>query len=338
MLDESNFGTRDKKGYWKPFGKILTQPLYIVPFKPLKFIKWIFGWNGYLFPWKFIWICIAVLCWFYLTQTMNQMQHLKFDWIAFIFFRNCIITFVYVGFFHWYWYLRKSQNTNFKYNAKFPETNNSKFLFRDQIKDNLIWTFCSAIPIWTAYEVLTLWAFANEFIFWINWDLYPIYLISLIFLFPFIHDLHFYLGHRLLHWKPLYRMVHKVHHYNINPGPWSGIAMHPIEHIIYFSGIMIYWIIPSHPIIAISHIFYAGLAPNNGHGGFDKIVFKKGKWISTESYYHYLHHKYFECNYAGDTMNFLDKVFGTFHDGTDESYEKLKQKISYKKRKIKPSL
>ena len=37
-------------------------------------------------------------------------------------------------------------------------------------------------------------------------------------------------------------------------------------------------------------------------------------------------------------MNFLDKVFGTFHDGTDESYEKLKQKISYKKRKIKPSL
>ena len=335
MLDESNFGTRDKKGYWKPFGKILTQPLYIVPFKPLKFIKWIFGWNGYLFPWKFIWICMAVLCWFYLTPTMNQMQHLKFDWIAFIFFRNSIITFVYVGFFHWYWYLRKSQNTNFKYNAKFPETNNSKFLFRDQIKDNLIWTFCSAIPIWTAYEVLTLWAFANEFIFWVNWDLYPIYLIFLLFLFPFIHDLHFYLGHRLLHWKPLYRMVHKVHHYNINPGPWSGIAMHPIEHIIYFSGIMIYWIIPSHPIIAISHIFYAGLAPNNGHGGFDKIVFKNGKWISTESYYHYLHHKYFECNYAGDSMNFLDKVFGTFHDGTDVSYEKLKQKIRDKKITIK---
>ena len=23
MLDESNFGTRDNKGYWKPFGKIL---------------------------------------------------------------------------------------------------------------------------------------------------------------------------------------------------------------------------------------------------------------------------------------------------------------------------
>ena len=42
MLDESNFGTRDNKGYWKPFGKILTQPLYIVPIKPIKFIKWIF--------------------------------------------------------------------------------------------------------------------------------------------------------------------------------------------------------------------------------------------------------------------------------------------------------
>jgi len=79
MLDESNFGTRDKKGYWKPFGKILAQPLYIVPFKPLNFIKWIFGWNGYLFPWKFIWILIAVICWFYLTPELNQIKHLKFD-------------------------------------------------------------------------------------------------------------------------------------------------------------------------------------------------------------------------------------------------------------------
>ena len=61
MLDESNFGTRDNKGYWKPFGMILAQPLYIAPFKPLNFIKWIFGWNGYLFPWKLIWILIKII-------------------------------------------------------------------------------------------------------------------------------------------------------------------------------------------------------------------------------------------------------------------------------------
>ena len=259
------------------------------------------------------------------------MKNLEFDWISFIFFRNTIIVVLYVGFFHWYWYSRKYQSSKFKYNVNFPENNNPKFLFKNQTKDNLIWTFLSAIPIWTFFESLTLWAYANEFIFWLNWNSYPIYLVGLIFVSPFLHDFHFYFGHRLLHWKPLYKMIHKIHHKNINPGPWSGMAMHPVEHLIYFSGIFIYWVLPAHPFIAISHIFYAGLAPNLGHAGFDKIIFKGGKWVSTDSFYHYLHHKYFECNYAGDSMNFLDKVFGTFHDGTNESYEKLKQNISNKK-------
>lgn len=33
--------------------------------------------------------------------------------------------------------------------------------------------------------------------------------------------------------------------------------------------------------------------------------------------FHYLHHRYFECNY-GETTVPLDKWFGTFHDGSEE--------------------
>ena len=41
------------------------------------------------------------------------------------------------------------------------------------------------------------------------------------------------------------------------------------------------------------------------------------------SYYaHYLHHKYFEVNYA-DGMVPLDKWFGSFHDGTPEAHEAM---------------
>lgn len=36
--------------------------------------------------------------------------------------------------------------------------------------------------------------------------------------------------------------------------------------------------------------------------------------LPTGSYFHYLHHRYFECNYGEATLP-LDKLFGTFHDG-----------------------
>ena len=40
-------------------------------------------------------------------------------------------------------------------------------------------------------------------------------------------------------------------------------------------------------------------------------------------YQHYLHHKYFECNYS-DGIIPLDKWFGSFHDGSEEADEAMK--------------
>ena len=37
--------------------------------------------------------------------------------------------------------------------------------------------------------------------------------------------------------------------------------------------------------------------------------------MDTHAYTHYLHHKYFEVNY-GDGLMPLDKLFGSWHDGT----------------------
>ena len=39
--------------------------------------------------------------------------------------------------------------------------------------------------------------------------------------------------------------------------------------------------------------------------------------VPTGSYFHYLHHRYFECNYGEATIP-LDKWFGTFRDGKKE--------------------
>ena len=42
----------------------------------------------------------------------------------------------------------------------------------------------------------------------------------------------------MLHIPFLYKHVHALHHRNINVGPWSGLSMHPVEHIIYLGTIL----------------------------------------------------------------------------------------------------
>ena len=329
-MDDSKFGIRNKRGDWKPHGKIQTYPKFIIPFEPIKLFKHIFGWNGYIFPWAFLWALITVVLWFYFTPPLEQMKNFEIGWIFFLLIRNAILILIYISIFHLHFYVFKSQDFNFKYNTRSLEVNSSKFLFKNQTKDNLVYVFLSAIPIWTAYEVITYWAFANNIIPMVSWEIYPIYCAVLFFLVPTIRDIHFYLTHRLLHWAPLYRIAHFVHHRNSNPGPWSGMSMHPIEHIIYFTGIFIHWIIPSHPLIAMWHIFHAALAPHAGHSGYDKMVFKNDKWIDIGAYDHYLHHKYWECNYGGGNFGVLDKWFGTFHDGSEKATAEVMERLKRK--------
>ena len=49
ILKDEDYGTRDKRGNWKPFGKVPINPPYIVPFQPIKFIKHFFAFPGLIF-------------------------------------------------------------------------------------------------------------------------------------------------------------------------------------------------------------------------------------------------------------------------------------------------
>ena len=57
--------------------------------------------------------------------------------------------------------------------------------------------------------------------------------------------------------------------------------------------------------------------------GFDDT--KRDVHASIESFHHYLHHRYFECNY-GDNVLPWDRWFGTLHDATEESRQRMRRK------------
>ena len=166
-------------------------------------------------------------------------------------------------------------------------------------------------------------AYASGKIPFIEFNESPIYFFLILLLIPAFRDAHFYLVHRFLHFKFMYKIAHSVHHRNINPGPWSSLSMHPIEHLLYFSGVIVHWLILSHPLHAIYHLFHAGLGSANGHIGFKQMLLNDKHAIDLSNYNHYLHHKYFEVNY-GNLMIPFDQWFGTYHDGSKELHEKMK--------------
>merc|ERR1719174_3028127 len=106
----------------------------------------------------------------------------------------------------------------------------------------------------------------------------------------------------------LYRYVHAHHHKSYNPTAFSGISMLPIESIAYLSAALIPLLFRCgcHPWIHLYTKLDLIIGAQIGHDGFDAP--------GGGSYYHQLHHAYFECNY-GDALVPIDLyLFGTFED------------------------
>lgn len=323
MVDETKYGKEDSRGYWIPkdlvsYGPVLAWP----PEPPKAWFKFFFGNPGYFFPNNLVYALLAIVIWQFFTPSPDVMKTLSGGWILTVLLRNMIMAILFIGAWHVWLYVWKKQDVTFKYNRKWPARNASAFTFNNQTLDNMFWSLASGVPIWTAYEVLLLWGYANGIAPFISPSENPVVFVLIFFLVPVIHEAGFYFVHRLLHWPPLYRVAHKLHHRNTNPGPWSGLSMHPIEHLMYFSTILLFFIIPSHPIHMINLASRLGLAPSQGHTGFDRVVTGENSSVKNSYYAHYLHHRYFEVNYA-DGMIPLDKWFGSFHDGSEQAHYKM---------------
>jgi sterol desaturase/sphingolipid hydroxylase (fatty acid hydroxylase superfamily) len=307
------FGIRDKKGEWRPPYPCSYAPLFTWPLQLGRILKWVFSYPGYIWPIHLIFVILALITWGVLQPDLARCTDLKAGWIGLMFLRNMGLIWLVYGGLHLSLYTLKLHGSERKYHPKWQAVDDQRYLFKNQIFDNVFRTCVVGCPIWTAYEVLYIWTLANGWIPSLNITKSPIWFVVLFLLIPIWREVHFYLIHRLIHWRPLLKTIHYVHHLNPNPGPWSGLAMHPVEHLVYFSVVMIHFIVPSHPIHFFFNSQLTALTPANGHHGFEGPLFN-GK-LQTGSYFHYLHHRYVSCNFGESTVP-LDRWFGRFYDGT----------------------
>jgi len=321
---------RDTKGDWRPVNYIKLPPIYAWPLRPMTITKWFVGFPGYLWPLNALVFLISIATWSLLTPDLAQMQTLELWWIALLLVRNLCLTAAYFGGLHLYLYKYKRQGDKLQFSSREFAKNSPRFLFRDQVRDNMFRTLGYAVPIFTVYEVATYWLFANGWLGFLpfsdNSAGFWIWFVVLLLIMPVIHSTHFYFTHRLLHCRALYKTVHQIHHRNIEVGPFSGLAMHPVELAIYFSTVCVQWILAIHPLNALYQIQFAVFNAAMSHTGYDKILLADDVGVESNSYFHYLHHKYFECNYGG-TIAPMDQLFGTFHNGSMEAQERMRQRM-----------
>ena len=300
---------------YQPPSTIALPALYQWPLRPLAVLKYLLF--DMLFPWGYLYILLGFASWYYLTPSLAAMSEFSAGWIALLWLRNAALLTLVAGGLHWWLYMRRSQGDDYKYHRRWLDTDNEKFLWRNQVWDNLFWSIASGVTIWTGFEALTWWIYANGHVQIPGIAEHPLYLAVCILGLFFWGTIHFYCIHRFSHWPPLYKISHEMHHRNVNTGPWTGISMHPLEHLLYFSGFVLFWLLPVHPVVIVIFGLYMGISPAPSHSGFNYVRLGRGR-IFAGDWYHQLHHQYFDLNY-GNTSSPLDKLFGSWHDGSKES-------------------
>ncbi|MDW4551187.1 sterol desaturase family protein [Defluviimonas sp. D31] len=296
---------------------IPVSPIMSWPPRPLAWLTWI---SRYWLAVSSVTIelaaAFAVYRWF--QPDWETMRHLGPGWIFAIWARNMVLLTLVAGGLHLWFITLAAQGKELKFDARDQARSNGTFTFKNQVWDNMFWSYASGVTAWTLWEVLYFWAAANGYAPQVGLAEHPIWFVLWMVIIPLWSSLHFYWIHRLLHWPPMYRLAHNLHHRNINIGPWAGISMHPVETALYFSSVAIHFVVPSHPVHVLFHFYLEGLNPAFSHSGFEGVHAGDRKRLSAGDFFHQLHHRYFECNYGTAEIPW-DKLFGSFHDGSEEA-------------------
>ena len=302
----------DKKSEWRPDTPAGYAPLFVPSeWSVGNFATYFLGYPGFFWPWNTIYFGVCCFTYHYATPPLSMCKQFAPEWIGALYLRNLVLLWMFAGGWHLLLYVKQNQPADAggrlgmekKYDKKWPGEH-KKFMFGHQTYENIFMSCTSGVGIWTAYEACFLKMWANNSIsFYDDWFANPSFVpgwmpggswsFLVLFCTPFWREFHFYWIHRFSHWKPLYKRVHYLHHKNVNPGPWSGMSMHPVEHLLYFSVVVPHMFVFGHPLHLMFNVQHTGLTPAGGHHGFDGCD-SPGPAKYSGSYFHYLHHRYFE--------------------------------------------
>jgi len=308
---------------------IQVSPLWSWPPRPYAAFRWYFD------SWFFLTLNLAILgiafvSFYVVSPSLQETARFALGWMALIWLRNAAIVILLAGLLHLWFHKYALQGTELKFDPRPFPRRGRVFTLGHQLWDNMFWTIASGVTIWSGFEALMWWAMANGYAATITWGSNPVWFVAIFFLIPVWESFYFYWMHRFLHTRPMYRF-HALHHRNTDIGPWSGLSMHPVEHLFYFGSVLIHFVIASSPVHVIFHLMFYGILAITTHTGFEGVLFRNRKRLHLGNFHHQIHHRYFECNYGNLDVPW-DKLFGSWHDGTEAARTRMRARLAARRR------
>ncbi len=159
------------------------------------------------------------------------------------------------------------------------------------------------------------------------------YLAASVVLMIVIQDTFFYWAHRLMHWKPLYRWSHRVHHESIDTSPFTAYSFSLVEAVVEgIPNIIFPFLFPVHWSALIVYQVLSLIMNVIGHLGYEIIPESwSGHWLlkwKTPSTHHNMHHSHVNGNYTL-YFRFWDVWMGTefkeYPQKLQTVYERIRQ-------------
>ena len=260
-----------------------------------------------IFSPNLVWFAIALFVYFYFPYDFESAKDLKdCEWVYERLVINMVLTFGYVGFWHCVLYALGWSKRPFHLNRKY------RF---DKVLHNAWYNFLGVVQ-YTVWEAIMMYCYATGRLPYItDHDSFSTTKgMVMFFVFsvgvPIYRETHFYFAHRFIHIKALYKYVHSLHHRNTDIEPFAGLSMHPVEHLYYYTSIGPSLVLLASPFGFLWNGIHLIISPAASHSGWEDHF--------QSDQYHYLHHRFFECNYGTPSLP-LDKMFGTFRDKLRET-------------------
>ena len=140
-----------------------------------------------------------------------------------------------------------------------------------------------------------------------------------------LFDTWFYWLHRLMHMRPIYTFVHKIHHFSTSPNLVTTVSVSPLESLINGGFVPIFTAMffihdQTMPFIGATNILM-GLYVHSGYEFLPRWWNKSWatKWFITATF-HDQHHRFFRWNYGGYTT-IWDRVCGTMRPSYEAEFE-----------------
>ncbi|MDA7426809.1 sterol desaturase family protein [Thalassococcus lentus] len=297
-------------------------PLFQWPPKPAAVLRWYSAYWLAISSTTFT-IALAFVGYAVFLPPLTAMAEWAPGWMITVWLLNLIPHVATAGLLHLWLYRWRGQGTAYKFDPRDQTRDNGTFTFRNQVHDNMFWTIASGITQWTIAQWIVFWAMANGYAPAFAFPDNPLWFLAMFPVLVIWSSFHFYWVHRALHWPPLYKLAHSLHHRNVNVGPWSGISMHPVEHLLFYTNFLIHFVLPTHPMHLLFHGYMQSIHPVFSHSGFEQLYVADKERAKMGDFFHQLHHRYFECNYGTVEMPW-DRWFGSFHDGSAQATQETR--------------